>query len=200
MEVTLGIPYPLHAGASSKAFLAFLDPAEIEAYLARHPLDAVTDKTVTDAAKLRKDLAAIRSAATPTSLGERQPGAASIAAPVFDHDGHVVAVISVAGPAARFRPDTPRFVTALLGAARRVSAQLGYLPPSGLTASPAGRPPTHGRRHPSPAGPPPDSRSGFGGREPVAEGDGERVDGGLPSHSSIGSCPTPVGSRDRVTR
>lgn len=128
MEVTLGIPYPLHAGASSKAFLAFADPAEIDAYVARHPLDALTEKTITDAAKLRQDLTAIRQRGYASSLGERQPGVASMAAPVFDHDGHVVAVISVAGPAARFHPDTPTFVAALLAAAQRVSAQLGHLP------------------------------------------------------------------------
>jgi len=129
MEVTLGIPYPLHAGASSKAFLAFIDPSEVEAYISRHPLDALTDKTVTDPARLRKDLAQIRQRGYAASLGERQPGAASIAAPVYDHDGHVVAVVSVAGPAARFRPDRSGLAEALIAAASRMSAQLGYLPP-----------------------------------------------------------------------
>src|SRR5437868_9754488 len=32
MTVSLGVPYPLHAGAASKAFIAFLDQAEIDAY------------------------------------------------------------------------------------------------------------------------------------------------------------------------
>jgi IclR family transcriptional regulator, acetate operon repressor len=128
MEVTLGIPYPLHAGGSSKAFLAFLDEAEIEAYVSRHPLNSLTDRTITDPAKLRKELAAIRKRGYATSLGERQAGAASIAAPIFDHDGHVVAVLSVAGPAARFQPDAAEAADALTSAAARVSAQLGYQP------------------------------------------------------------------------
>ncbi|MBB5873357.1 DNA-binding IclR family transcriptional regulator [Allocatelliglobosispora scoriae] len=128
MEVTLGIPYPLHAGGSSKAFLAFLAEAEIEEYLARHPLEPMTDKTVTDPVKLRKELASIRKKGFATSLGERQAGAASLAAPIFDHDGHVVAVLSVAGPAARFKPDHTDAATQLLEAAGRISAQLGYAP------------------------------------------------------------------------
>ena len=65
----------------------------------RHRLDRVTDRTITDAAKLRNELAAIRKRGYATSLGERQPGAASIAAPVFDHDGHVLAVLSACRPA-----------------------------------------------------------------------------------------------------
>ncbi|GID90821.1 IclR family transcriptional regulator [Amorphoplanes digitatis] len=127
LEVSLGIPFPLHAGGSSKAFLAWVPDAELEAYLERHPLEALTDKTIVEPAKLRRDLAAIRKRGYATSLGERQAGAASVAAPVFDHDGHVVAVISVAGPALRFKPAAgAQVVTDLLDAAARISAQLGY--------------------------------------------------------------------------
>ncbi|WP_433795125.1 IclR family transcriptional regulator [Actinoplanes sp. CA-252034] len=126
LEVSLGIPFPLNAGASSKAFLAFLPDLEVDAYLSRHPLEAVTDRTIVDPAGLRKDLAAIRKRGYATSLGERQPGAASIAAPILDHDGQVVAVISLAGPALRFTPDTEEVVADLLAAAGRISAQLGH--------------------------------------------------------------------------
>ncbi|MEU8663404.1 IclR family transcriptional regulator, partial [Actinoplanes philippinensis] len=128
LEVSLGIPFPLNAGASSKAFLAFLPDFEVDAYVARRPLEAVTDKTIVDPARLRKDLAAIRKRGYATSLGERQAGAASVAAPIFDHDGRVAAVISLAGPAPRFEPDAEEAVTGLLAAAARISAQLGHRP------------------------------------------------------------------------
>ncbi|GIE99327.1 IclR family transcriptional regulator [Paractinoplanes rishiriensis] len=126
LEVAVGIPFPLHAGGASKAFLAFVPEHELDAYL-RHPLTAITDRTITDPAGLREEVAVIRRRGYATSLGERQVGAAAVAAPVFDHDGHVVAVLSVAGPALRFRPDRdPAIVDDLLAAARRVSAQLGH--------------------------------------------------------------------------
>ncbi|GAA4951507.1 IclR family transcriptional regulator [Actinoplanes utahensis] len=128
LEVSLGIPSPLNAGASSKAFLAFLPDFEVDAYLARRPLAAVTDQTITDPATLRKDLAAIRKRGYATSLGERQAGAASVAAPIFDHDARVVAVISVAGPAPRFEPGTGQTVADLLAAASRLSVRLGHQP------------------------------------------------------------------------
>jgi DNA-binding IclR family transcriptional regulator len=127
LEVSIGIPFPLHAGGSSKAFLAWVPDSELDTYLTRHPLETVTDKTITDPAKLRKDLAATRKRGYATSLGERQAGAASIAAPIFDHDGHIVAVISVAGPASRFKPEPgSAVVDDLLAAAGRLSTQLGY--------------------------------------------------------------------------
>ncbi|MFE3448983.1 IclR family transcriptional regulator [Nonomuraea sp. NPDC059194] len=126
MEVSLGIPYPLHAGSSSKAILAFLREEEVEGYLVRHKLDALTAKTITDPDKLRAELAAIRKKGYATSLGERQEGAASVAAPVLDHDGLVIAAVSVSGPSARFKPHMQGLAPAVVEAASRLSAQLGY--------------------------------------------------------------------------
>jgi DNA-binding IclR family transcriptional regulator len=42
MSVMLGEPYPLHAGASSRALLAFLPQEKIEAYIASRPLESMT--------------------------------------------------------------------------------------------------------------------------------------------------------------
>lgn len=124
MEVTIGNYHPLHAGASSKAFLAFdEDPAD---YVRRHELDDLTDHTITDPAKLLRELATVRRRGYASSTGERQVGAASVAAPVFDHTGHVVAVISVSGPAERMAGHLPACTQALLAATSRLSARMGY--------------------------------------------------------------------------
>lgn len=126
MEVSLGIPYPLHAGSSSKAILAFLREEEVAVYLERHKLDALTARTITEPGKLLAELASVRRRGYATSLGERQDGAASIAAPIFDHDGLVIAAISVSGPGSRFKPRMQEAVKPLLEAAARLSARLGY--------------------------------------------------------------------------
>ncbi|MGH9072044.1 MAG: IclR family transcriptional regulator, partial [Acidimicrobiales bacterium] len=83
MSVQLGLAHPLHAGSSSKALLAFLPPDEIDRYLAGK-LEQVTERTVTDVTKLREELALIRGRGWAQSLGERQPGSGSVAAPVLD--------------------------------------------------------------------------------------------------------------------
>ncbi|MGW4800688.1 IclR family transcriptional regulator [Nonomuraea sp. NPDC004297] len=126
MEVSLGIPYPLHAGSASKAILAFLRAEEIDGYLVRHKLDALTPKTITDPEKLRAELASVRRRGYATSLGERQDGAASVAAPIFDHDGLVIAAVSVSGPATRFKPHLQEAARALLETTARLSARLGH--------------------------------------------------------------------------
>ncbi|GAA3447592.1 IclR family transcriptional regulator [Planomonospora venezuelensis] len=140
MEVTLGIPYALHAGSSSKVVLAFLREEEIDGYLARHRLEPITETTITDPEKLRAELAGIRARGYAVSLGERQVGAASVAAPVFDRDRHVVAAVGVCGPITRFEPRVDDCVPLLLDVTARLSARLGYpgqstAPGSGSTAA-----------------------------------------------------------------
>lgn len=125
MSVSIGVPFPLHAGASSKAFLAFSDDEQVAAYL-RQDLAALTDKTITDARRLKRELREIASRGWAESSGERQPGAASVAAPVLDQRGQAAAVISVCGPAERFAGHAAECATGLLVVTRRLSAAMGY--------------------------------------------------------------------------
>jgi DNA-binding IclR family transcriptional regulator len=126
MTVEVGRRFPLHAGGSSTCILAFLPPHEQEAVLADE-LAAMTHRTVTDGAVLRARLAEVRAAGYAHSIGERQSGAASVAAPVFAFDGTVVGAISVCGPADRVDDAArERFAPLLTDAADRISRALGW--------------------------------------------------------------------------
>ena len=127
MRVQLGVAWPLHAGASSKALLAFLPADEIDAYLGG-TLEPVTGHTVTDPARLRRDLNVIRQTGWARSSGERQQGSASVAAPILDAAGRPVGVISVCGPAERFADDVEECTKHLLAGTQGLSARLGYRP------------------------------------------------------------------------
>lgn len=127
MSVAIGVPFPLHSGASSKAFLAFLSDEEIAEYFS-HDLDALTPRTVTDREELRRELADIRAQGWAHSVGERQSGASSVAAPVFDHTGRPAAVMSVAGPFPRFPVELDLVVKALLAVTAEISQQMGHRP------------------------------------------------------------------------
>ncbi len=126
MAVTLGEPYPLHAGASSRAFLAFLPEEDVNAYLERGTLDALTRSTVVGADALREDLAVVRAQGWAQSSGERMDGAASVAAPVLGHDGLPVAVVSVCGPAERFARTLDECREALLETTTTLSRRFGW--------------------------------------------------------------------------
>ncbi len=124
MVVPIGRLFPLHAGASSKAFLAFLPEAERERFFAEHKqLPALTDRTVTDARELRAELEEIRELGYASSRGERQQGAASVAAPILDSSGAPAAVISVCGPIERFEAHRERAIRLLLEETAVLSGQ-----------------------------------------------------------------------------
>ena len=126
MVVQLGEPFPLHAGASSKALLAFLPEDYREEYLAAGSLSAMTPHTITDPGRLREELEAIRAAGFAVSFSERDASAGSVAAPVFGHEGAPLGVISVSGPVERFRAEAQSASKALLAAVNDLSRRLGY--------------------------------------------------------------------------
>lgn len=126
MAVSLGVPQPLHAGAASRAFLAFLPPERLEEYLAQVPLSSLTPETITDPPALRADLRKVREQGWAHSVAERKNGAASVAAPVFGHDGVPTAVVSVCGPLERFSDVFDSCREALLETTRELSTRLGW--------------------------------------------------------------------------
>ncbi len=89
---------PIYATASGKCLLSFLPRVEQESLLARVTLRPLTPNTITDADRLREELATVRERGYATSWEERAIGLIGVAAPVWDHHGRVVAAISMAIP------------------------------------------------------------------------------------------------------
>ncbi len=126
MVVQLGRPFPLHTGASSKALLAFLPLEEQDEYLTSHDLLPMTPNTITDPKRLREELKQIRANGYATSFGERDSSAGSVAAPIFGRDDRLLGVISISGPAERFRSEADSAAQSLLAATRSVSMRMGH--------------------------------------------------------------------------
>lgn len=127
MSVQLGRLYPLYAGASSKAILAAMEPDEIRDYLDSQPLTPLTPITIQDPDRLVEELEVIRNRGYAVSLGERQQGAASVAAPVFEATGRVYGSISICGPVSRLSVGKVEEYGQLVHeAAAEVSRQLGF--------------------------------------------------------------------------
>lgn len=119
---------PLHAGASGKVILAQLGPEEAEDSISRSGLPAVTPRTTTEPAKLRRELQRIRRQGFATSRGQRLDGAVAFAAATF-RGGEVHGSLVITIPQYRFRPDDAvRFSGLVKAAAARISAILDGKP------------------------------------------------------------------------
>ena len=95
----MGGRVPLYAGSTGKALLAYLPEWQIAE--ATENLKGFTKFTITDANKLREELARVRAKGYSTSVGEWEESISGVAAPVFGHDGHVIASLGVTGPVER---------------------------------------------------------------------------------------------------
>lgn len=122
----IGARWPAHATSTGKILLAFLPEAEQEAVL-QQPLVPVTSQTLTAPEDLRRELAQIRQQNYAIAVEELEAGFSAIAAPVRNHDGQVMAALSLNAPSARFTSERLQEIAPLLvEAAARVSAKLGY--------------------------------------------------------------------------
>ncbi|WP_214369881.1 IclR family transcriptional regulator [Pseudonocardia sp. H11422] len=120
---------PAHCTSSGKVLLAHRPDAEREAYLARGALTRLTPHTITDPAVLRDELATVRARGWAEAINEREIGVASIAAPIRDIHGDVVAALSIGAPVARFGAvPRRRHARALAEAGEAVSRRLGWSP------------------------------------------------------------------------
>jgi DNA-binding IclR family transcriptional regulator len=132
----VGRSLPLHAGASSKAILAFLPRDRWPEAVGRGPLSPFTEKTMVNRQALWKECERIRTLGYAESDEEVLLGARGVAAPFFDERGAVAGSIAVAGPRQRFQGQALRLAAEnVVREARTLSCALGC--PDGV--SPAGR-------------------------------------------------------------
>lgn len=124
----VGVPFPVHVGASSKVLLAWLPYSERRS-LARSSHRTAPGPSPFDPDAWEEELTHTRDCGWAESDGEREDGVSSIAAPVRDHSGAVVAAMVLSGPTTRFVDPTVRSsaLKATLEAASRTSAAIGYV-------------------------------------------------------------------------
>jgi DNA-binding IclR family transcriptional regulator len=96
-----GTRLPLHPVSSGRVFLAALPPAALDTALTG-PLERFTARTVVSPARLRALLRDVVREGVAWTADEFAEGITSVAAPVVDGKGEVVAAVHVHGPSYRF--------------------------------------------------------------------------------------------------
>jgi IclR family pca regulon transcriptional regulator len=126
ISLGLGSRLPAYAASMGRVLMADLAPADLDAHLAATPLEPLTPNTVTDEAVLRAELDRVRRQGWALVDQELEEGVRSIAAPLRDARGRVVAALNVSSHAGRVALATLRdeFLPALLATAHRISDRL----------------------------------------------------------------------------
>ncbi|MEZ5152479.1 MAG: IclR family transcriptional regulator [Rhodococcus zopfii] len=126
VSITLGTRFPAHATSMGRVLLAGLTPAELDAYLARAELTPLTGRTVVTADDLRAQLDRVRRDGYCVVDQELEEGLRSLAAPIRDASGAVVAAVNISTHAARYTREVvdEELVPAVVAAAAAISADL----------------------------------------------------------------------------
>ncbi len=123
----LGRRTPLHCTSTGKVLLAFLRSEERDGLLPDRLLSC-TKKSIVDRPSLERALEQVRGQGYAIAHEEFEEGLSSIAAPIRNHTGQVVATVSISGPSYRMGPGRiEEFVKPLLNAAIEISVNLGYM-------------------------------------------------------------------------
>lgn len=119
-----GQKWPLHASATGKLLLAELADDEL-ADATPNGLEALTDRTITSYAALRKELATTRERGWAITDEELEDGIVSVAVPIRDSGGDLLAAMTFVGPVHRIDEQRlPDLIDQLIAGAEKVRSHL----------------------------------------------------------------------------
>jgi len=101
VTISVGTRFPAYVTSMGRVLLAAQPPDRLDAYLEATSLRGLTGHTITNPSDLRQELSKIRDQGWALVDQELEEGLRSIAAPIRDADGHVIAAINVSTHAGR---------------------------------------------------------------------------------------------------
>ena len=126
VSISVGTRFPAYAASMGRVLLAGLDEPALDAYLARVDLIPLTNRTVRTPDALRAELVKVRQQGWALVDQELEIGLRSLAAPIHDARGQVVAAVNIStnASAVASEPVPDLYREALAATAAAISADL----------------------------------------------------------------------------
>lgn len=118
---------PAHSTSIGQVLLAALSPAELDDYLAQHPLQRANGRPPISERTLRRVLAQVRADGYVTIADSHVAGTSGVAAPVQAAQ-RTIAGLAIIAPTARFDAARSRIVPRVVAAARDLERAMGGSP------------------------------------------------------------------------
>lgn len=115
---------PLHLTSTGKLFLSIDDPKAVRAYATRTGLAGHNKNSITDLAKLERELSMVRARGYARDNEELELGVRCMAAGIRDDSGKMIAGLSISAPADRLQEE---WLEDLTTTANQISSVLGYV-------------------------------------------------------------------------
>jgi DNA-binding IclR family transcriptional regulator len=105
IQLPVGTQVPFYCTASGKMYLSTLNDAHLERYLSAAKFEQHTAKTLTDPAKLRKEIEWTRAHGYSRDAEEFMDGMIALAVPINDDQGRLLSTLSFHAPTQRLTLD-----------------------------------------------------------------------------------------------
>lgn len=123
----VGVVRPSHCTALGKVILAALRPDQLDRFLERNELSAVTPRSIIDPNALKADLDEVRRSCMAFDDGEFNTEVRCVAVPVKNFTGQVIGAIGISGPIWRLSIQALQSRARIVQvAAGRLSSEFGY--------------------------------------------------------------------------
>jgi DNA-binding IclR family transcriptional regulator len=116
---------PLHLTSTGKLFLSVDDAKAVRSYATRTGLSGHNKNSITDLAKLERELSLVRARGYARDNEELELGVRCMAAGIRDDSGKLIAGLSISAPTDRLQEE---WLEDLVGTAHQISEVLGYTP------------------------------------------------------------------------
>ena len=126
VTISVGTRFPAYATSMGRVMLAAQPDERLDEYLSSASLRGLTGHTITSATALRRELRKIRAQGWAVVDQELEEGLRSIAAPIRDAAGPVIAAVNVSPPAGRrtLTGNVEELLQPLLATAQRIEVDL----------------------------------------------------------------------------
>jgi IclR family pca regulon transcriptional regulator len=127
INLSIGSRLPAYCSSMGRVLLSGLDDDTLDRVLRDTVLEARTRRTVTDIDQLKSLIADIRTRGWAQNDQELEEGLVSLAAPIRNRAGQIIAAINISGQANRTSAQemADRFLPPLLEASEKISGLVG---------------------------------------------------------------------------
>jgi IclR family pca regulon transcriptional regulator len=126
INLSIGTRLPAHVTSLGRVLLSHQPPDVLDKYLAEIEPHKFTERTKTEPDDLREAIETARMKGYALVDQELETGLRSLAVPIYDRNGRILAALNIGTHAARTRLDemTGRFLPVLHDASRKITAQM----------------------------------------------------------------------------
>jgi DNA-binding IclR family transcriptional regulator len=126
MDAPLGVDRPYNCTSVGKVLLSGMPKERIADLFAAGSFERRTDNSIVDFEILQAEIDQVREQGWATDNEEYAIGSYCIGAPIFNHEGNIIAALTVSGPAERIKKQLEDNLSRVKANAKKVSEAMGY--------------------------------------------------------------------------